>query len=241
VAHAIDAVETKRGLHAAGGTELELAIPGRVSFLSDIAELSDAPVDCVEAVPESGGRTRLHFLAPGVTSAEIDRIVDESVVIERVESRGGDGVFRATVDGETLTETVVNAGGVPGSVEVGPEETTVVVSLLPHVDARTFVDRVGSVYDDVELLARRETGTEQTLSAFRSEFERTLTDRQLEVLQTAFENGYFETPRESSGRDVADRLGISQPTVNHHIREGQRRLLGLLFRESEEVSPEGDD
>ena len=241
VAYAIDAVETKRGLHATRGTELELSIPGRASFLSDVATLSDGPVECIEVVPESGGRTRVHFLAPGVTPAEIDRIVDDSVLVERVEAIGQDGAFRATVDGRTLSESVVDAGAVPESIEVTPEETTLVVSLLSHVDARTFFDRLASDYPDVELVARRETVTERSTSAFRSEFETALTDRQLEVLRTAYENGYFETPRESSGRDVADRLGISQPTVNHHLRESQRRLLGLLFSEREAVSSEAED
>jgi len=241
VAYAISAVETKRGLHAARGTELELAIPGRISFLNDVAALSDNPVECVEAVPESGGRTRVHFLAPGLTVADLDRLVDDSVVVERVDAAGRDEMFRATVSGETLTETVVDSGAVPESIEVTPEETTLVVSLLPHVDARTFVERLADAYDGVELLARRESAPRLTRSAFRAEFESALTDRQREVLRTAYESGYFETPRESSGQDVADRLGISQPTVNHHLRESQRRLLGLLLEETEEISARRED
>jgi GAF domain-containing protein/predicted DNA binding protein len=241
VAYAISAVETKRGLHAARGTELELGISGRISFLSDVAALSDGPVECVEAVPESGGRTRVHFLAPGVTAAELERVANDSVVVEQVDVAGRDGVFRATVSGETLSETVVDAGAVPESIEVTPEETTLVVSLLPHVDARTFVERLADAYEGVELLARRETGPRLTRAAFRTEFESALTDRQREVLRTAYESGYFEMPRESSGQDVADQLGISQPTVNHHLRESQRRLLGLLFGEVEEANARRDD
>jgi GAF domain-containing protein/predicted DNA binding protein len=241
VAYAISAVETKRGLHAARGTELELTIPGRTTFLNDVATLSDNPVECVEAVPESNGRTRVHFLAPGLTVADLDSLADDSVVVERVDAAGHDGVFRATVSGETLTETVVDSGAVPESIEATAEGTTFVVSLLPHVDARTFVERLADVYDGVELLARRETGPRLTRSAFRSEFESALTDRQREVLRTAYESGYFESPRESTGQDVADRLGISQPTVNHHLRESQRRLLGLLFEDTEEVSVQRDD
>ena len=241
VAYAISAVETRRGLHAARGTELELTIPGRISFLNDVATLSDGPVECFEAVPESRGRTRVDFRAAGVTAGELDRLADDSVVVERVDAARREGVFRATVSGETLSETVVDAGGVPESIEVTPTETTLVVSLLPHADARTFVERLADAYDGVELLARRETGPRLTRSAFRGEFESALTDRQREVLRTAYESGYFETPRESSGQDVADRLGISQPTVNHHLRESQRRLLGLLFRETEEAGTRRDD
>lgn len=241
VAYAVSAVETRRGLHAARGTELELAVPGRISFLNDVAALSDDPVECVEAVPESGGRTRVHFLASGVTVAELDRLADDSVLVERVGSAGREGVFRATVSGETLTETVVDAGAVPEFIEVTPEQTTLVVSLLPHVDARTFVERLADAYDGVELLARRESAPRLTGSTFHTEVESALTDRQREVLRTAYESGYFERPRESSGEDVAERLGISQPTVNYHLRESQRRLLGLLFEETREASTRRED
>jgi len=239
VAYAIDAVETKRGLHAAGGTELELAITGRHSFLNDVARSSDGPVTCIEAVPESGGRSTVHFRAPGVTPADLAAIVDESVVVERLDSREEDtSLYRATVSQGTVSEAVVQSGGIPQSVEMTPEETRLVVSLFPHVDARTFVDRLRERYGAVELLARRERDPSRSQAEFRRLFEHDLTDRQFEVLRTAFEAGYFETPRESTGQDVADRLGISQPTVNHHLRESQRRLLALLFGDAETVDAE---
>lgn len=239
VAYAIDAVETKRGLHAAGGTELELAIPGRHSFLNEVARSSDGPVTCIEAVPESGGRSTVHFRAPGVSPTELASVVDDSVVVERLDAGDGETpVYRATVSEGTITESIVRFGGVPRTVEMTPEETRLVVSLFPHVDARTFVDRLRERYGAVELLARRERAVTRSDSDFRRLFERDLTERQLEVLRTAFEAGYFETPRESTGQDVADRLGISQPTVNHHLRESQRRLLALLFGDAETVDAE---
>jgi len=56
-----------------------------------------------------------------------------------------------------------------------------------------------------------------------------LTDRQLEVLRTAYFGGFFEWPRESTGEEVAELLDVSQPTVNRHLRLGQRALLAQLF------------
>jgi predicted DNA binding protein len=64
-------------------------------------------------------------------------------------------------------------------------------------------------------------------------FTSRLTDRQEEVMRTAYEAGFFESPRESSGNDVADLLGVSQPTVNRHLRRGERKLLELVFDDAE--------
>ena len=56
-----------------------------------------------------------------------------------------------------------------------------------------------------------------------------LTDRQREVLETALEMGYFETPKRANAGDVADELGVSMPTVCEHLSVGQRKLLGMAL------------
>jgi RNA polymerase sigma factor (sigma-70 family) len=67
----------------------------------------------------------------------------------------------------------------------------------------------------------------------RQEFERVyvdrLTERQQEVLQTAYFAGFFEQPRENSAGGIAEMLGVSQPTVSRHLRNSQTKLLSMLF------------
>jgi predicted DNA binding protein len=46
--------------------------------------------------------------------------------------------------------------------------------------------------------------------------------------------GYFEWPREASGEDVADRMGISQPTLNKHLRVAKRETLDLVVESASE-------
>ncbi|WP_167879934.1 helix-turn-helix domain-containing protein [Halorhabdus rudnickae] len=56
-----------------------------------------------------------------------------------------------------------------------------------------------------------------------------LTARQREVLETAYEMGYFEYPRNASAAVVADELGVATPTFTEHLAAAQRKLLeGLL-------------
>lgn len=56
-----------------------------------------------------------------------------------------------------------------------------------------------------------------------------LTDRQLEVLQLAYDRGYFERPRQTNATELANELGISQSTVTEHLIVAQRKLLGDLL------------
>jgi predicted DNA binding protein len=101
----------------------------------------------------------------------------------------------------------------------------------PHVDVRTVVETFQDRHPGSELVARRQRdgGLGVTREAFDSRLLAALTDRQLEVLRTAYLSGYFSWPRESSAAACAEALGISQPTFSQHLRVGQYRLFDALF------------
>ena len=52
-----------------------------------------------------------------------------------------------------------------------------------------------------------------------------LTPAQAEALQTAFELGYFEVPRDVDASDVAGELGVSKSAFLERLRRGLARLL----------------
>jgi predicted DNA binding protein len=52
-----------------------------------------------------------------------------------------------------------------------------------------------------------------------------LTARQREVIQTAFDLGYYEVPRAASTETVADELGLDSSTVAEHLQRAERNLL----------------
>jgi hypothetical protein len=56
-----------------------------------------------------------------------------------------------------------------------------------------------------------------------------LTDRQREVLPTAFELGYFDVPRAVTTREVAAELDLDPSTVSEHLQRAERRLLNSVF------------
>ncbi|GGN21898.1 helix-turn-helix domain-containing protein [Halarchaeum nitratireducens] len=56
-----------------------------------------------------------------------------------------------------------------------------------------------------------------------------LTDRQLEVLETAYEMGYFERPRRANATEVAAALGIGPTTFSEHLVAAQSKILDDLL------------
>lgn len=58
---------------------------------------------------------------------------------------------------------------------------------------------------------------------------RRLTDRQREVVETAYAMGYFEYPRGANATEVAAELGIQPSTFTEHLTAAQGKLLGELL------------
>ena len=59
-----------------------------------------------------------------------------------------------------------------------------------------------------------------------------LTDRQREVLRTAYRMGYFERPRDANAGAVADALDIAPSTFAEHLATAQRKLLEETLAEN---------
>jgi hypothetical protein len=60
-------------------------------------------------------------------------------------------------------------------------------------------------------------GTERALDA--------LTERQREVVQVAYEMGFYDVPRQVSTDDVAAELDVDSSTVAEHLQRAERNLL----------------
>ncbi|MFD1594622.1 PAS domain S-box protein [Haloplanus litoreus] len=111
-----------------------------------------------------------------------------------------------------------------------PAETTIAVEVSAQADVRSFTDRLRELAPSVELAAKRQhERQERTPGELRDRVTERLTDRQRDALTTALAAGYFEWPREHDGCEVADRLGITQPTFNKHLRLAERKTFSLLF------------
>ncbi len=93
-----------------------------------------------------------------------------------------------------------------------------------------MLDAARTIYPDLTL-ASRTTVTPSTptpADAFARLADR-LTDRQQEVLEVGYYAGFFEWPRETSGDELADLMGVTPATVHHHLRHGQQKLLAAFI------------
>lgn len=67
------------------------------------------------------------------------------------------------------------------------------------------------------------------ITEIRSEDELTL--RQEQITRMAFERGYFDFPRRTDLKELAEIFGISTSTLSEILRKGQRRIMAGYFSE----------
>jgi CheY-like chemotaxis protein len=149
-------------------------------------------------------------------------------VVEAEPAEGGSDALTLLVSELELLSHLADHGATIRSLAADPEGVDVTVGLPATVDVRSFVETCRARYPGTELVARRarDPPDERDRSAVR--LPGGLTDRQREAVLAAHRAGYFEWPREATGEEVADRLGVSAPTFHQHLRKGLARLLDAL-------------
>jgi len=245
IAHSINAVETQRALHTDQRVELSLSFDADDDVLGRLARAADCRVAFEGLAAHSESETGLFLTTAGAPVEAVTDALDALVsvrdyrLVGEPAANGDDGaadaessaLFEVTVDGHSLAAGLVRHGADPRSIRADAEGIEAVVDVSAATDVRAFVEMLGETHPSVELSTRRtvdRSGDRERRAG--SAFE-ALTDRQLEVLRTAYYAGFFEWPRTSTGEDVAEMLDVSQPTVNRHLRVGQQRLLDRLFED----------
>jgi GAF domain-containing protein/DNA-binding transcriptional ArsR family regulator len=230
-AYSINSVETRRGILSERMTELELQIETPGGFLNAVAAVAGQLVSYREILPEEGGTARVLFALDDPPVDDVLALEDEFVAVDGFShvDAGDEHVFRATVGGKTVAATLLKCGGLPHEVTASPDETHVIVRIPQELDVRVYLDRVRESYPETSLVSRRTVDSRPERPDIDATLAANLTDRQREVLLTAYRCGFFESPRETTGSELAALLDISQPTLTHHLREAQRRLFEAIY------------
>ncbi|PSP97407.1 hypothetical protein BRC94_10270 [Halobacteriales archaeon QS_5_70_17] len=233
IANAINNVETRRTMLADKVAEIELHIDDEEMLLRTLATAADCRIEVDDIVHESEGTSLVFCSAAGADPEDLRDLESEFVGVEHVGVIAEDEEatrFEMRLSANTVATKLADNGAVTRSITVDDSGTRVVVELPQDADVREFVEAVQASYPATDLVARRNrSSSAQTRRDVRSGISERLTDRQHEVLRTAFASGFFEWPRDRTGQEVADSLDISQPTFNKHLRAAERKLFSMLL------------
>lgn len=234
VGYAINSIETKQGLVADRAVEIQLEATESNDILNRIAKVTSTDVTFEGIVPQGNDKCIVFFSTSGDTD-DVLTTVDALPRLERLEcltNTEDRSLFEATVSGPQIALTIAEQGGAPQLIQTDGENLHIDLEVPQTVDIRQLVAELRQSCPDIELVSRhkRERGV-QTRESFHSELISQLTPRQFEVLLAAYYSGFYQSPRDKTGQEIADTLDISQPTFSHHLRVAIRKLLEQLFKD----------
>ncbi len=235
----IMAVRNRQLLFADTVIELEFRIDDGDTFSFDLSREYDCTCSLEWAGTTSDGHTVQYVTVEGIGC---ETVLEAAAAHESIEEcrRIHDGNDSCTIE-MSLTKSGVrslaNHGATIREITVENGVGTCLVEVSQSADVREIADALTVIYDDTELVARREVDRPVRTAAERcNRILDQLTDRQLTTLRLAYYGGFFEWPRESTGEDVAEAMGVSPPTMHQHLRKGLKSVLSEFFEITEERS-----
>ncbi|WP_438271175.1 helix-turn-helix domain-containing protein [Salinirubellus salinus] len=161
-----------------------------------------------------------------VAAENTTALADADPVLEVGDERVYQFSREAGPDATCACEVVESLGHPLADVRV--EGGDLVLTLhLPGVERlQEVVSDLEAVADDVEMRYLVHAAADGEGRGDRTVVDRgRLTERQREVLATAYELGYFEYPREANATEVAEALDVGLSTFAEHLAAAQGKLL----------------
>ncbi len=175
----------------------------------------------------------LEVSAPASGSDDlVDEIQAIGDVLHCVEDDGGVNVVarscRCPLD-ESIVQRFERHGCIytpPTVYRHGWEHYTVI-----SFDEEDVLDLLDELDDDREIEVKAKTALEADEIPFSSMVSTGhlfdgVTDRQLDALRLAIDEGYFEEPRATSVAELADKTTVARATYEAHLRKAQNKLVG---------------
>lgn len=238
VGHAIAALERRRVLLGESVLEIELVIDDATAVFDGPAmEGQSVLFDRVVRVGDE------EFLEYGTTDRETYPAVEELVDcvphwkdVTVLDESGERVTFELQISSPPMFSVVDAHDGYVDAAAIHDGDYTTTLHLPPGTDVRAVLEEIREVYPSARTLARRQRSFERaSVDRLQEQLSEKLTPRQRTALETAYAAGYFEWPRNSSGEDVAETLGVTPATFHEHLRAAQEKLLESVLDETDEL------
>lgn len=231
--YALMTIEQRAADHSDGRTDMVFDVP--VEETDPFAALADRLSTTVEIRNVSQRNRNANLSHCLVSDVDDDSILDIGSHIANIDAikpiEGLDGsAFEITTVGESIAAKVTTLGVLIQRLRISPSSAELVVTVGRSKDPQQFSRRVDDVFGASEFKAKRESSLVESVPWLTLLSEK-LTEKQHNVLRTAYCNGYFEPNRSQTGAEIASSLGIAQSTFSKHIRAAQRNLFSAIWNE----------
>ncbi|WP_276261568.1 PAS domain S-box protein [Haloglomus litoreum] len=231
--HAISSINRKRALLEDRVTEVTFRSAGIADAYLDVIGHDSFTISIERSVGLTDGQTLTYYSIAGIAPEVFIDVTEDFYPDSECHVIPGTG-SKSRVEVKTSQRAGASQLAkydsriVGGTFENGEFRFT--VGVPSTTDVREVIDLVEDVYPRTEVVSQTEVVREKPrLNDVFSDLDEQLTERQRTALEVAYYSGYFDWPRAITGEELAERLDVTQGTVSHHIRHGERKLVSAFF------------
>jgi predicted DNA binding protein len=148
----------------------------------------------------------------------------------RYHGEGHPRSFEVQLSEAPVLSAVASLGGYVEAAVIEDGNYRMTLHLAPNTEVRKVIAAVNEAYPTAEMLRRRQINRSSADRQWNPrELVGDLTERQRAALEAAFYAGFFEWPRDTSGEDVAESIGVAPPTFHQHLRKAERKVFATLL------------
>lgn len=225
-----------RGTSSDTFIEVEFSIADPVYPFISATENGACVIELADMVPRINNQYAEFF---NITGIDPDQVLDlvasyETVDVTLLDEYQDGGLFEFLTSGNCPAFFLAELGALPREAISLNGEGRIVAEIPPKYDPSAIIEEFLAENTTAELVSKQKKDSFSpifTHSATEQIIQAHLTDRQWEVIRTAFNAGYYEWPRECTGEEVAEKLDITSPTFSEHIHAAERKLLAALFEQ----------
>ncbi|ELY99245.1 bacterio-opsin activator domain-containing protein [Natrialba asiatica] len=244
IAHAITAIERRDALVSDAVIELEFRLEEMVPELVALTDTESRTISIKQLI--RGDEALLAYgTAQDISREAFEEAVEQSegvTAVRFLSVKRDEFEFELVIPAAaSLFEAIATHGGRVESATIADSEFRFVVELPRGRDTRQMIELIKEHRADATYLAQRTTerserddsgsGGSGAGRRMMGVLEDDLTEKQRAALETAYFAGYFDWPRESTGEEIADRLGIAPATFNQHLRTAERKFFDSALGE----------
>ena len=209
-----------------GGSMLEaiLAIDTPVEWKQELTSKYHAKINILDCLPYEGDGNK------DLVEIEVDPQYAEMILADVKKNPEVDLVDLTIVDKGKIKGAVATQDCVACCTMVGSEAFL----LESHMDkeGKTIWRLLSTDKEAIRQIIADLEGHRyyvELLKLTSVDVEELMTSRQEDILQIAFERGYFDYPKKISLRDLAAMFDISISTLSEMLRKGQRKIMEEYF------------
>jgi len=230
VGYALNTSDQRNALLGRGTVNVTFDLTGATDLFIKLADHISADIRIENITPRSEEKYLVHFVCGEAEYEQVQTVADDLLSIDelRVISETDQTMYEAVIIRDCLVTTLATVGANIRSVVTTGTHCRVTASLPEGRDHQALVQQLKNKYPDLDVVVHKYSTSTPSHSPMRL-LDDALTERQRDILATAYYSGYFDQQRKRTGTEIADLLGISQPAFSTQLRAAQRNLLSPIF------------